>query len=199
MTTIPIELQNAFYAGKRSDLVKFIINDAVVITSGENEGCRGAIISIEEVEPEVVYLFERGDSGASFLVPQRWLKRLNGEGWMQDRKMALQELIEYRKKLSEIHEALAAYEWDLEEELVQLERRHVVRVLQRFMDGDVSSDEIEEWANLIECRDDIGYHKVAEVLHILANPVITEELTHELAVRLINELKEHNTPLEPSR
>lgn len=73
-TMIPIELQDAFYAGKRGVVVKFVIDDSVVVTSGEYHGCGGAIISIEEVEPEVVYLVERGDNGASIYVPQKYLE-----------------------------------------------------------------------------------------------------------------------------
>lgn len=71
---IPTELQDAFYAGKRSALVKYVINDSIEITSGEYQGCRGAIISIEEVAPEVIYLVERGDNGSSIYVAQKQLK-----------------------------------------------------------------------------------------------------------------------------
>ena len=185
---IPVELQDAFYAGRRGDVVKFVINDSVEVTSGEHEGCVGAIISVEEVEPAVVYLVERGDNGSSIFVPQSCLKLLEGEASLTNRGKVLQELIEFRRKPTEMHAILEAFEWDLEEELVQLEKIHVVAVLQRFLHDEVSREEVENWANLIECRDDIGYEEVAEVLHVLANPEITDKLTKEVAARLIHEL-----------
>ena len=35
---IPVEFQDAFYAGRRGDVVKFVLNDSVEVTSGEHEG-----------------------------------------------------------------------------------------------------------------------------------------------------------------
>jgi len=64
---------------------------------------------------------------------------------------------------------------------------------------DISSKEVEDWANLIECREDIGYEEVADILHILANPAITQELTKAVAAQLIEDLGTSNTPLEPFR
>jgi hypothetical protein len=196
---ISVEVQDAFYAGKRGDLVKFVINDSVQVTSGEHEGCKGAIISIEEVEPEVVYLVERGDDGSSIYVAQKHLKLLSTQPESIKRQRSLLDLIEFSRKPVEMHSVLAEYDWDFEEELVQLERHHVVAVLRLFIAGTISSEEVEDWANLIECRDDVGYEEVAEVLHVLANPTITHELTRKAAASLIDELMEHNTPLEPSR
>jgi len=119
---IPVELQDAFYTGRRGDVVKFVINDSVEVTSGEHEGCVGAIISVEEVEPAVVYLVERTDNGSSIFVPQSCLKLLEGEASLTNRGKVLQELIEFRRKPTEMHAILEAFEWDLEKELVQLEK-----------------------------------------------------------------------------
>ena len=48
---IPNEINDAFYAGDRSDEIKFVINDTVLITKGEFEGKEAAVISIESLEP----------------------------------------------------------------------------------------------------------------------------------------------------
>jgi hypothetical protein len=71
---IPSKIQDDFYGRKRGELVRFIINDSVEVTAGEYQGCGGAVISIEEIEPEVIYLVERGDNGASIYVPQSLLR-----------------------------------------------------------------------------------------------------------------------------
>ena len=107
---------------------------------------------------------------------------------MTNRKKSLQDLIEFRKPPAEMRAILAEFEWDCDQELVQLERRHVIFVLKRFVAGEILSEKVEAWTNLIECRDDVDYEEVKEVLHILANPLITYELTPSVAVSMIEKL-----------
>lgn len=116
---------------------------------------------------------------------------------MSKRKKILQDLVEFRKQPSEMRTALATFEWDFDEELIQMERQHIVVALQRYISGEISSEDIEDWANLIECRDDVNYAEVAEVLHILATPAITHKLTPSVAASLADKLRTPNTPLEP--
>lgn len=50
---IPIEsAREAFYAGKRTSLSPFVVNDCVCVPGGDAVGIRGAVISIERIEPE---------------------------------------------------------------------------------------------------------------------------------------------------
>jgi len=116
---------------------------------------------------------------------------------MINRQKILEDLLEYRRTLEEFQCIFVGFSWDAEDELVQLERQHVVAVLKRYIAGEISDKEVETWANLIECRDDIGYEGVADVLHTLANPAITHELTQAVATQLIEELRKPNTPLAP--
>lgn len=118
---------------------------------------------------------------------------------MINRKKILQDLVEFRKPPSEMYAVLSIFEWDSDEELIQMERRHIAVVLQKYISGEISSEEIEDWANLIEGRDDVDYAEVAEILHILANPAITHQLTPSVAASLVDKLRMPNTPLEPSR
>lgn len=47
------------------------------------------------------------------------------------------------------------------------------------MDNEISIKELNEWANVIEMRDDIGFEdeEVKQLIFELANPEINEELT----------------------
>jgi hypothetical protein len=76
---IPDEIQDAFYAGNRSEIVKFVINDAVEVVTGDHAGKLCAVISIQQLEPEVVYLVEHGKDGSSIIVPQSALRLIEGE------------------------------------------------------------------------------------------------------------------------
>jgi len=103
----------------------------------------------------------------------------------------LQSLLTLSTDLSSIRSQLAPLPWDVEEALVVLTPDHLRTILERRIAGDLSSVEVEDWANLIEGRDDIGFDdehasKLRAVVHELANPLLTRELTVETARDLIS-------------
>ena len=57
---VPKDVNDQFFAGLRTDEVRFVINDAVRITSGPHADRTGAVISIVSVEPELTFLIEPG-------------------------------------------------------------------------------------------------------------------------------------------
>ncbi|MFM1873466.1 MAG: hypothetical protein RL398_2888 [Planctomycetota bacterium] len=70
MTWIPKELEEAFFAGRRSSALPFVLNDTVEVVSGHLAGRGGAVISIVSVEPEMVLLVELGDGSNVQLVAE---------------------------------------------------------------------------------------------------------------------------------
>ena len=78
--------------------------------------------------------------------------------------------------------------WD-SDELVTLTVDHIQSVLERYVGGELSAAEVEHWADLIECRDDISYDEtIKELISELANPVLSGRLNvlkaQSLLVRL---------------
>ena len=57
---IPDNVSELFYAGTRTDAVRFVINDSVRIKSGSSSGRIGAVVSIVSLEPETTFLVEPG-------------------------------------------------------------------------------------------------------------------------------------------
>lgn len=119
-----------------------------------------------------------------------------------DRHQILRSLLELDRPLDTVLEELAGVAWDGEEELVALQTAHVVEVLNRFKSGRFGAEDVEKWANAIEGRDDIGFEEeVAALLkqaHFdLANPVLQDGLTTEVAERWIERLhagrRDHRT------
>ena len=99
------------------------------------------------------------------------------------------ELIEWRRPLDELVVVLANYPWDYEGPTVKLCVGHVRGALTKYLEGRVTAKNVEDWADAIELRDDIDYEReheevLAEVMHELANPVLTETLTPERARQL---------------
>ena len=58
--SVPSEIEQRFFAGERSERVRFAINDSVRVTAGPHTGRTAAVISLVAVEPEVVFLLEPG-------------------------------------------------------------------------------------------------------------------------------------------
>lgn len=112
---------------------------------------------------------------------------------MPDRKEVLMDLLERRRATSAVWEDLKDFGWD-SDELVVLERRHLEGVLNAFISGEISASDVEEWANVVEVRDDIGFPPgddalVRDAIFELANPILTEPLTLERARGLEKKLR----------
>lgn len=107
-----------------------------------------------------------------------------------ERAEALKRLLNFEGKPSEIVRSLGLFGWDSEDELVILSRGHIASVLQRYLNSKLASVEVEDWANAIEGREDIGYEKgceelLNETIFQLANPVLAKELDDDFANELI--------------
>jgi hypothetical protein len=109
---------------------------------------------------------------------------------MRQRKDILSDLLEFNSPLNGIQEELNRYPWDIEEPLIILAKRHIVSTLQKAVNGILSFEEIENWANAIECREDIEFEneKVKEIIFELANPELHSKLTIERLKRTIQSL-----------
>jgi len=58
---VPDEATEDFDAGRRTEQVRFVINDAVRITAGPHAKRTGAVISLLTTEPETTFLIEPGE------------------------------------------------------------------------------------------------------------------------------------------
>lgn len=99
-----------------------------------------------------------------------------------DRTSALLELIAYRLPLDTALEDLQCYGWDSDFNLVTLGVDEVIGVLDRYLSGVLTAEDVTRWANLVEGRDDIALaaaHQEAlgMVIFSLANPEINTSLT----------------------
>ncbi|MCO6006446.1 hypothetical protein NE236_15785 [Actinoallomurus purpureus] len=81
------------------------------------------------------------------------------------------------------------------EEVVAFGRKNAIAVLEKFVAGHVSADEISEWAELIHGLDGIGIEKgfediVLKFLFEVSTPEICGRVSVELARRWIARLRE---------
>ncbi len=106
----------------------------------------------------------------------------------------LVQLVEEPSRTARVAKDLAQFGWDSETEMVTFSKDHLGAQLHNFLNGLRTAAELEEWANAIEGRDDIGFMPaqgplVKAVLHDLANPVLQGPLTRESAERMLARLR----------
>jgi hypothetical protein len=104
---------------------------------------------------------------------------------MNRRKEILHELIRFEQPSFPLIQELEAFGWDWPEEpLVTLTREDVLRIIERFLGGEITAMELQEWAENIELREDVefgeqGDQVVDDVFFRLATPFINVPLTAE--------------------
>src|SRR5215813_10697261 len=108
------------------------------------------------------------------------------------RREVLDSLINFNIDLEAVKIALAKFAWDSPEE-VTLKTKHIQSILERFIHRDLSSVDVENWANLVEGREDIAYDEqdkstLKQLVFELANPILAGALDHQRAENLLGKL-----------
>jgi hypothetical protein len=109
------------------------------------------------------------------------------------RVQLLQELLTHSRPVAEMVVELSRFPWD-SKALVELTPEHVVSTLERYLTRELSADDVENWANAVESRDDIEYQKanaqsLRSAIHDLANPALTEPFNATTATKLLHRLR----------
>jgi hypothetical protein len=109
------------------------------------------------------------------------------------RRELLVSLIQRREPVASVVKRLATLGWDSPTDLAVLRSEDVVAALRKFLSGEMPAAELEEWANAIESREDVGFELgceavLKELIFRLANPVLEGPLTPGVAREIIKGL-----------
>ena len=113
---------------------------------------------------------------------------------MSSAKSPLEGVIELGEPLADVLAQLAKFEPPQSSgAVVQLERSHLQRALNLFLEGKLSAEDVESWASVIEASRDVKSQAKDEdvlrrAIHQMANPYITRELTVDSARELLKQL-----------
>ena len=112
--------------------------------------------------------------------------------YIDDEIGILLDLVHFKNNIDTLKNMLSQIGFDSETELVSMSRDDIVEILQRSLDKKISFLELEEWANLIECREGIGFEdkKIQEMIFKLANPYLYGKLDEKQVLSYLNELDE---------
>ena len=102
------------------------------------------------------------------------------------REQAVQSLVHFDQPLRMLDAVLRENAWDWDgPPIATLGGANIVSVLQRYLKGDVSGDDVEAWANMLEGRDDVEFEPgTAAAIFDLANPTLQGPLTEVASVLL---------------
>ncbi len=108
----------------------------------------------------------------------------------------LKSLIKFNQNIDLIADNLSKFDWDSEPQFF-LTTEDIYNVLKRHLEGSVSIEDIEKWANLIEMRDDIVLEEgreelLKEIIFYLANSEINYNLTKNFIEKLKHRLGKLN-------
>lgn len=108
------------------------------------------------------------------------------------RKEAIRSLVAFDRPLGELRELIASFPFDWGgPPLGTLRRQDLLAVLARWQSGELTPEEVEDWANLVEVRDDLDHDAtdpaVANAVFDLANPLLQGQL-HEVGPALVETL-----------
>ncbi|SIS60877.1 hypothetical protein SAMN05421760_102437 [Neptunomonas antarctica] len=101
---------------------------------------------------------------------------------------ALVQIITFGECREPAFSALCQFGFDSDVELVEISDSILADVLQLFIAGFISADELEEWANFIECRDDINFARNEGYIYALSNPELMGEINTEKIIKMLEVL-----------
>jgi hypothetical protein len=109
---------------------------------------------------------------------------------MRQRRELHENLVRAESPISEICSELNGYPWDSPEELVTLVSDDIRRVLTRLQAGEVSVNEVRQWADAVEMREDIGYEpdrheEIVEAIYLLANPLLNGPIDQAMVAKIL--------------
>ncbi|KPV93598.1 hypothetical protein AN214_04366 [Pseudoalteromonas sp. P1-9] len=103
-----------------------------------------------------------------------------------NRLQALNEIINFGSNLELAAIRIHEFPFDTDEELITINRHHVEKVLKMFISGEISDEQVEQWANFIEGREDLNYDVFGNLIYILANPVLEGKLSISKARKFLD-------------
>lgn len=110
---------------------------------------------------------------------------------MRNRKEILRDLVLLQGSIEVLQKELSQYSWDIEKPILKINVEDFSNVLKRSINNKIDFETLTNWANALECRDDLDFanEEMQEVIFELASPEINGEITKERLSEIITELE----------
>ena len=112
----------------------------------------------------------------------------------------LNALVNFDQPLSTILPILKTFPWDSSEAIITLKKEHLLDILDRYLHNALSATDLENWADAIECREDIAYETdyealINDIIFDLANPTLNDPLLPKIIEQYISQLSHSKSSL----
>ena len=94
-----------------------------------------------------------------------------------NRQQALQQIIAFGEQRDAAVSTLAKFGWDPSFEVISVDSHALILVLTKYMSDVISADDLELWANFIECRDELDYSAIDGYIYALAAPELMGDIS----------------------
>lgn len=110
---------------------------------------------------------------------------------MRNRKEILRDLVLLEGSVEVLQKELSQYSWDIEKPILKINVEDFSDVLKRSINNEIDFETLTNWANALECRDDLDFEneEIQEIIFELANPEINGEITKERLIEIITGLE----------
>lgn len=101
---------------------------------------------------------------------------------------SLLKVVSFDGSINELKVIISTLPWDSDEDIFIINEKILLNVLNKFINDNVVDFIIEEWANLLESREDIGYTNdlLKDIVDELANPVLYGQVNKETLNKYVN-------------
>lgn len=110
---------------------------------------------------------------------------------MRNRMEILNSLILLQGDIKVLKKELSQYPWDIDKPLLMINVYDLSKVLKRVINNEIDFETLINWANEIECREDLEFanETIQEIIFELANPEINGEINKERLSEIITLLE----------
>ena len=109
---------------------------------------------------------------------------------MRSRLEVLNDLVTINGNINFLSNELNEYSWDGDETLLTVTRKQLIQVLEKVTGKQIEIHKIEDWANLIECREDLDFEDelTKKIIFEIANPTLFGEISELQLKEFIRQL-----------
>lgn len=109
---------------------------------------------------------------------------------MKSRSEILRHIVLFEGDIYALSNELIKYDWDIDTPSLCINKEDLFTTLSKFINQQISFSIIEDWANILEGREDIDYEneKIKELIYELANPLLFGALTNNKLIQMSSSL-----------
>ncbi|MBQ0756719.1 MAG: hypothetical protein KBT66_08635 [Amphritea sp.] len=101
-----------------------------------------------------------------------------------NRVESLNQIISFGERREQAYSCLVGGSLESVCEQVVVTKQQLAEVLNKYIVGDICTDDLEEWAMFVECRDDIDHATIEDYIYALSNPSVMGEIDKDKIVQM---------------